>query len=87
MFFKVNLSELVIPDVVFIGGHGNRLKEMILKIHQLNPKVRFVTNAVLETTLITFKSVLTDLKYNIEATAIQINDHNKIIICSAQIEV
>ncbi|WP_299252793.1 precorrin-6y C5,15-methyltransferase (decarboxylating) subunit CbiE [uncultured Aquimarina sp.] len=86
-FFKVNLSELVIPDVVFIGGHGNRLKEMILKIHQLNPKVRFVTNAVLETTLITFKSVLTDLKYNIEATAIQINDHNKIMICSAQIEV
>lgn len=85
-FFNVSLSELKLPDVVFIGGHGNRLEEMILKINKLNPKVRFVTNAVLETTLTTFKSVLNNLKYTIDFTAIQIEDHNKITICSAQID-
>ena len=47
-FFNLNLKEFPVPDVVFIGGHGGRLKELIHIIHQLNPSVRMVTNAVKE---------------------------------------
>ncbi|WP_111708527.1 precorrin-6y C5,15-methyltransferase (decarboxylating) subunit CbiE [Lutibacter citreus] len=82
-FFDLNLSEYPTPDVVFIGGHGNRLKEMIHKVYALNPSVRFVTNAVKETTSSTFINELTQLEYSIDSMNIQVNEHNKITIHSA----
>ena len=81
--FDLDLLKFPMPDVVFIGGHGNRLKEMIHKIYELNPSVRFVTNAVKETTSSTFINELTQLDYSIESMKIQVNEHNKIIIHSA----
>jgi len=82
-FFNLDLSKFPTPDVVFIGGHGNRLKEMIHKINQLNPSTRFVTNAVKETTSSTFINELTPLDYSIDSMDIQVNEHNKITIHSA----
>ena len=72
------------PDVVFIGGHGGRLKELIETVYQLNPLVRFVTNAVRETSSSVFIETLTDLNYAISTNSIQLNDHNKISIHTAE---
>lgn len=82
-FFKLDLKKYLVPNVVFIGGHGNRLKEMILKIHALNPKVRFVTNAVKKSSSETFIKTLESLKYDINTLNIQVDNHNKIAIHSA----
>ena len=82
-FFNLNLTDFPMPDVVFIGGHGNRLKEMIQHIYQLNPSTRFVTNAVKETTSSTFINELTKLNYTLNSTNIQVNEHNKITIHAA----
>ncbi len=83
-FFNLNLAEFQIPDVVFIGGHGGRLKELINKINQLNPLVRFVTNAVKENSTNIFIKELTNLNYTINTSVIKVNEHNKISIHSAE---
>jgi len=82
-FFDLDLRNYPMPNVVFIGGHGNRLEEMIQKVHALNPNVRFVTNAVKKTSSETFINTLQKLKYNVESTSIQVDKHNKIAIHSA----
>lgn len=82
-FFDLDLSEYPTPDVVFIGGHGNQLKEMIHKINKISPAIRIVTNAVKETTSSTFISELTQLDYTLTSMNIQVNEHNKITIHSA----
>ena len=83
-FFNLNLNDYPKPDVVFIGGHGGRLKELIEAVYQLNPLVRFVTNAVRETSSSVFIETLTDLNYTISTNSIQLNDHNKISIHTAE---
>jgi len=83
-FFNINLKNYPIPDVVFIGGHGGRLKELIQTVYQLNPAVRFVTNAVRETSSTIFISALTNLKYTISTNTIQLNKHNTISIHTAE---
>lgn len=85
-FFNVDLSQYEKPAVIFIGGHGNRLSEMLLKIHQINPQARIVINAVLKSTLTTFITELEKLDYQIEKTTLQVNENNPITICAAQIE-
>ena len=82
-FFKINLLEYPMPDVVFIGGHGNNLEEMLLKINQLNPDIRIVINAVKETTINIFIEVLKKLNYSISEVEIQVDSFNKIKIMSA----
>ncbi len=82
-FFNLNLSGFQIPDVVFIGGHGNRLKEMIHKINMLNPFARIVTNAVQESTSQTFIKELSLLNYAVSTTDLQVDQHNKISIHTA----
>ncbi len=79
-FFDLNLQSYPCPDVVFIGGHGNRLEEMLHKIHSLNPNVRFVTNAVQEKTSKVFTTVLKAKGFEIGTIEIQVNEHNKIKI-------
>ncbi|ALU74680.1 hypothetical protein AUW17_05085 [Tenacibaculum dicentrarchi] len=83
-FFNLNLAEFQIPDVVFIGGHGGRLNELIHLIHQLNPKARIVTNAVKQNSTNIFIKELTTLNYTINTSVIQVNEHNKISIHSAE---
>ena len=83
-FFHLNLDNFEIPDVVFIGGHGGRLKELIHLIHQLNPAVRIVTNAVKESSTQIYIEELTKLNYTINTSVIQVNEHNKISIHSAE---
>ncbi|MCD8432308.1 precorrin-6y C5,15-methyltransferase (decarboxylating) subunit CbiE [Tenacibaculum finnmarkense genomovar ulcerans] len=83
-FFNLNLEEFPIPDVVFIGGHGGRLNELIHLIHQLNPKARIVTNAVKQNSTNIFIKELTTLNYTINTSVIQVNEHNKISIHSAE---
>ncbi|MBE7687490.1 precorrin-6y C5,15-methyltransferase (decarboxylating) subunit CbiE [Tenacibaculum finnmarkense genomovar ulcerans] len=83
-FFNLNLAEFPIPDVVFIGGHGGRLNELIHLIHQLNPKARIVTNAVKQNSTNIFIKELTTLNYTINTSVIQVNEHNKISIHSAE---
>ena len=83
-FFNLNLKEFPIPDVIFIGGHGGRLQELIHLTHQLNPRVRIVTNAVKESSTQIFKEELTKLNYTIITSNIQVNEHNKISIHSAE---
>ncbi|MCG8802959.1 precorrin-6y C5,15-methyltransferase (decarboxylating) subunit CbiE [Tenacibaculum finnmarkense] len=83
-FFNLNLEEFQIPDVVFIGGHGGRLNELIHLIHQLNPKARIVTNAVKQNSTNIFIKELTTLNYTINTSVIQVNEHNKISIHSAE---
>ncbi|PCH76350.1 MAG: precorrin-6y C5,15-methyltransferase (decarboxylating) subunit CbiE [Flavobacteriaceae bacterium] len=82
-FFDLDIKNYPMPNVVFIGGHGNRLEEMILKIHALNPTVRFVTNAVKDTSSETFINTLTTLNYRIKTTNIQVDEYNKIAIHTA----
>ncbi len=83
-FFNLNLKKIPMPDAVFIGGHGGRLKELIQTVHQLNPEVRFVTNAVRTTSSKIFIKELTDLKYSISTNTIQLNEHNTISIHTAE---
>lgn len=83
-FFNSNLKDFPIPDVVFIGGHGGRLKELIQTIYQLNPLVRFVTNAVRTTSSDIFITELSKLNYTITSNTIQVNEHNKISIHTAE---
>lgn len=83
-FFNLNLNDFEIPDVVFIGGHGGRLKELLHLIHKLNPSVRYVTNAVTENSTNIFIEELTKLNYVINTNVIQVNQHNKISIHTAE---
>lgn len=83
-FFDLDLDNFEIPDVVFIGGHGGRLAELIHLIHQLNPAARIVTNAVQQSSTQIFIEELTALNYTIHTSVIQVNEHNKISIHSAE---
>jgi len=82
-FFNLDLESFPIPDSIFIGGHGNRLAEMIVKINVLAPKAIIITNAVQESTSLTFITELKKLDYKINSTIIQVNNHNKIVIHKA----
>jgi precorrin-6Y C5,15-methyltransferase (decarboxylating) len=82
-FFELELENYPVPDSIFIGGHGNRLEDMIAKISVLAPNAIIVTNAVQESTSTTFKAVLEKLNYKIDNTTIKIDDHNEIIIHKA----
>jgi len=82
-FFNQNLSEFEMPEVVFIGGHGNRLAELLGKITTLNGSIRIVINAVKETTTKVFIETLYNLEYSISTTVIKVDEHNSIKIHSA----
>lgn len=79
-FLELNLENYPCPDVVFIGGHGGKLEEIIHQIYYLNPKVRFVTNAVQQSTTDVFTNTLINKGYSLETIALQVNEHNKIQI-------
>ena len=82
-FFNLGLSTFEIPEVVFIGGHGNRLAELLEKIVTLNPAIKIVINAVKDTTTEVFIATLNALNYSISTTTIKVDEHNSIKIHSA----
>jgi len=84
--FHLDLKTYPMPDVVFIGGHGNRLEELLHKLHIINPNARLVTNAVTENTNRIFVEVLTTLGYRLTETTIQVNNHNAITIRTAELK-
>lgn len=83
-FFEQELSAINAPDVVFIGGHGNRLEEMIQLVHRLNPSVRLVINAVQEKTSSTFLTEMEKIEFEVSSTTLTVDDHNKISIHSGE---
>jgi precorrin-6Y C5,15-methyltransferase (decarboxylating) len=85
-FFMQNLAELPQPDTVFIGGHGNRLKELISKIDSyLLPKSRIVINAVKQESKTDFIQSIQQLDYELlTPTIIKIDQHNEVTILTAQ---
>lgn len=85
-FFLQNLAELPQPDTVFIGGHGNKLKELILKIDSyLSPKGRIVINAVKQESKTEFIQSVKRLDYELlSQTIIKIDQHNEVTILTAQ---
>jgi precorrin-6Y C5,15-methyltransferase (decarboxylating) len=85
-FFMQNLAELPQPDTVFIGGHGNRLKELISKIDSyLLPKSRIVINAVKQESKTDFIQSIQQLDYELlTPTTIKIDQHNEVTILTAQ---
>jgi len=85
-FFEVNHNDLSLPEVAFIGGHGGRLKEMIHLLHQLNPDLKFITNAVQASTSNVFTEELTGLGYQVDTTKIKVDNHNEIAIHKAVIK-
>lgn len=82
-FFNLDLSKFEIPEVVFIGGHGNRLAELLEKVVALNPDLKIVINAVKDTTTEVFIATLNNLNYSISTTTIKVDEHNSIKIHSA----
>lgn len=84
-FFNLNLQDYPKPDVVFIGGHGNRLNELLQRLVNHYPQARLVTNAVTQKTNTIFVDVLTSLGYQLSKTQLQMDNHNPITIHTAEL--
>lgn len=84
--FEKDWSTFEAPDSVFIGGHGNQLEKLILRIDEvIQPKGRIVLNAVKKESQDKFISVLSQLNYTLfEPINIQLNEFNSIIILTAK---
>lgn len=85
-FLSADLSSLPRPDAVFIGGHGGKLKEMVIKISQtLNPGGCIVFNSVSESSRQLFiESVAATGMTIVQENCITVDDHNPIHIMKAQ---
>lgn len=85
-FFEIDLNSYPAPDTVFIGGHGNRLQELIQLIDKhLLPKGRLVINAVKEESKTQFINTVEQLKYSLlKPIVITLDEHNSITILTAE---
>lgn len=85
-FLEQDLSLYPAPDAVFIGGHGGKLKEMILKLrHVMKPGCCIVFNSVSEDSRRLFEESASEAGMHITAsTQITIDDHNPIYVIKAQ---
>lgn len=85
-FFETNFHLIPAPDTVFIGGHGNKLEELI----QLTDKYllsggRIVMNAVKDESKESFIKSIERLNYNLlQSIEISIDEHNPITILTAE---
>ena len=73
------------PDAVFIGGHGNRLEEMIQHIDsKLVPNGKLVMNTVSERSKEIFIKTTKKLGYQLESSlTVNINEFNAINVLAA----
>ncbi len=86
-FMEQNLSLPPRPDAVFIGGHGGRLGEMMLRISEvLMPHGRIVLNAVKEESRQAFAESASHLGMRCREThRLKVDGHNEIMIMRAEI--
>ncbi|SFW34940.1 bifunctional cobalt-precorrin-7 (C(5))-methyltransferase/cobalt-precorrin-6B (C(15))-methyltransferase [Chitinophaga sancti] len=84
--FEQDLSAYPPADAIFIGGHGNRLDELIAGIHHyLKPGGRLVMNAVKQESNTQFVEAVTALGYQLHtAINITIDEHNPITVLTAE---
>jgi precorrin-6Y C5,15-methyltransferase (decarboxylating) len=85
-FFEADLQNYPLPDAVFIGGHGNRLEELIARLHEcLLPHGRIVLNAVKEDSSSRFIETVKTLGYELlTPVTMQVDEHNPITILTAE---
>ncbi|MBB6460340.1 precorrin-6y C5,15-methyltransferase (decarboxylating) subunit CbiE [Flammeovirga kamogawensis] len=85
-FMKLDLDEFQKPDAIFIGGHGNRLAEMMGKIDYVLDKGGIVVmNTILEKSFNTFIKCATDLNYQLlPPLKISLNEHNTVHVLVAK---
>ncbi len=84
-FFAADLAALPAPDAVFIGGHGNRLPELLSRLDALLPAgATIVLNAVLERSREQFIAQARALGWQLpEPERIQLDQHNPIWVLTA----
>lgn len=83
--FEFDFSTIKKPDSVFIGGHGNRLKDLMHKIDQyVDSNVVVVINAVQPDSIDDFINTAHILNWKLEVPLkLKVNSHNKITIIKA----
>ncbi|NQY05699.1 MAG: precorrin-6y C5,15-methyltransferase (decarboxylating) subunit CbiE [Flavobacteriaceae bacterium] len=84
-FFEQNLNTYAKPDTVFVGGHGGRLKELLLKLDAvITSNTRIVMNTVKESSSISFKESCKNLNWKLtEELNITLDLHNPICLLKA----
>lgn len=85
-FLEQDLSLYPAPDAIFIGGHGGRLKEMIMRLKSvMSPTCDIVFNSVSEDSKQLFEEGISEAGMRITScTRMTIDDHNPIYILKAQ---
>ncbi len=85
-FFETDFRLITAPDTVFIGGHGNKLEELIqLTDKYLLPGGRIVINAVKDESKESFIKSIERLNYNLlQSIEINVDEHNSITILTAE---
>ncbi len=86
--FEKDWSGFDSPDSIFIGGHGNQLEKLILRLDEvIQPKGRIVLNAVKKESKDQFISTLSKLDYTLfEPISVQVDEFNPITILTAEKE-
>ncbi|MBR8535134.1 precorrin-6y C5,15-methyltransferase (decarboxylating) subunit CbiE [Carboxylicivirga sediminis] len=84
-FYTFDLSKWKVPDRIFIGGHGGRLKEMVARLETyLQPGGIMVFNAVSDETATAFKEAIEAVSMTIsDKMPIQQDDHNPVTLYQA----
>lgn len=84
-FTTADISSYPLPDAVFIGGHGGKMKEIIKKVENvLLPNGVVVFNSVSDESFELFQSAIEDSDLNLDETiSIKVNDYNTIKIMKA----
>lgn len=85
-FFEMNLDKLPAPDAIFIGGHGNKLDELIELVDRyLSAGGRLVMNVVKEESKASFISSIKKLNYElVQPIHMNVDEHNPITILTAK---
>lgn len=84
-FCVADLSAVPAPDIVFIGGHGGQLAEMVKRIAScLQPQGAIVFNSVSEDSRMLFYQAITQAGMLIDyEMQLSVNAYNPITICRA----
>jgi precorrin-6Y C5,15-methyltransferase (decarboxylating) len=85
-FLEQDLSLYPVPDAIFIGGHGGRLKVMIMRLKSvMSPTCDIVFNSVSEDSKQLFEEGISEAGMRITScTRMTIDEHNPIYILKAQ---
>jgi precorrin-6Y C5,15-methyltransferase (decarboxylating) len=84
--FEQDLTAYPLPDAIFIGGHGNRLNELIQRLDPfLKIGGRVVMNAVKAESREQFVQAMMELGYQLHTSVdITIDEHNPITVLTAE---